>query len=178
MAERMQVKAYKAVKVDGIRWVLHLKRALDMRLLKNYYMVGTHLQHTSRARDASVTMQGGASNYCKMLVSYKFLLFLHLLLNIVKAISKLSLHFQDDKILIFQLQDKVHTLSSTPEIFKVRPGENLTSFQQGVGGGNQYKGLDLTRCERDSESFAARGDDITDEATAFLVIDSMIQFLV
>ena len=168
LAESMQVKAYKAVKADGTRWVPHLKRALDILLLKNYFTVVTHLQHTSQARDASVTMQGRASNYCKKLVSYKFLLFLHLLLDIVTAISKLSLQFQGDKISISQLQDKVNTLSSTLEAFKVRPGENLTSFQERVGDGNQYKGLDLTRSARDAESFAASRDAIIDKATAFL----------
>lgn len=61
LAEGMQVKAYKAVKADGTR--PHLKRALDILLLKNFYTVVTHLQHTSQARDASVTMQGRVSNY-------------------------------------------------------------------------------------------------------------------
>ena len=55
-----------------------------------------------------------------------------------------------------QLQDKVNTRSSTLEAFKVRPGEN------------QYKGLDLTRLERDADSFEASRDDIIDKATAFL----------
>ena len=160
LAESMQVKAYKAVKADGTRWVPHLKRALDVLLLKNYYSVVTHLQHTSQARDSSVTIQGRASNYCKKLVSYKFLLFLHLLLDIVTAISKLSLQFQDDKIAISQLQDKVNALSSTLDAFKVRPGEHLNSFQQEVGDGNLYKGLDLTRSEHDATSFARSKDEI------------------
>ena len=62
VAESMQVKAYKAVKADGTRWVSHLKRALDVLFSKHYYMVVSHLQHTSQARDASITMQGRASN--------------------------------------------------------------------------------------------------------------------
>ena len=111
----------------------HLKQALDVLLSKNYYTVVSHLQHTSQARDASITMQGRASNYCKRLVSYKFLLFLNLLLDIVTAISKLSLQFQEDKMSISQLQDKVNALSSTLESFKVRAGEHLNSFQQEVG---------------------------------------------
>ena len=100
LAASMQVKAYKAVKADDTRWVPHLKRAMDIFLLNNYYMVVTHLQHTSQARDASETMQGRASNYCTKLTSYKFLLFLHLLLDIVTAISNLSIQFQDEKISI------------------------------------------------------------------------------
>ena len=87
VAESMQVRAYKAVKADGTRWVPHLKRALDLLLSKNYYTVVGHLPHTSQARDASITMQGRASNYCQKLVSFKFLLFLHLLLDIVTAIT-------------------------------------------------------------------------------------------
>ena len=82
LAESMQGRAYKAVKADGTRWVPHLKRALDIVLSKNYYTVVSHMQHTSQARDASITIQGRASNYCKKLISYKFLLFLNLLLDI------------------------------------------------------------------------------------------------
>ena len=69
--------------------------------------------------------------------------------------GKPSPRSQDDKISISQLevQDKVNTRSSTLEALKIRPDENLTSFQQGVGDGNQYKGLDLTRFERDVTVF-------------------------
>ena len=140
LARCMQMKACKKVKADGTRLVLHLKRALDIPLLKNYYPAETHLQHTSQARDVSVTTQDRASNYCRKLVSYKFLFFLHMLLDIVRAIRKLldivtairklSLQFLDDKISISQHQDKVNTRSSTLEAFKVRPGENLTSLQR------------------------------------------------
>ena len=164
----MQVRAYKAVKADGTRWVPPLKRALDVLLSKNYYTVVSHLQHTSQARDASITMQGRASNYCQKLISFKFLLFLHLLLDIVTAISKLSLQFQEDKISISQLQDKVYALSSTLDSFKLRAGEHPNSFQQEVGDGNLYKGLELTRSECDTASFASSKDEIINQATAFI----------
>ena len=168
LAETMEVRSYKAVKTDGTRWVPHLKRALDVLLLKNYSTVVVHFQHTSQARDASVTMQGRAMSYSKKLVNYRFLLFLHLLLDIVTAIGKLSLHFQEDGITISQLQDKVNTLSSTLEAFKVRPGEHLNSFQLEVSDGNQYKGLQLTRSENDAAAFARSKDDIINTAMAFL----------
>lgn len=42
------------------------------------------------------------------------------------------------------------------------------SFQQGVGDGNQFKGIYLIRSRHDEESFAAKRDDIIDKATAFL----------
>ena len=91
-----------------------------------------------------------------------------MLLDITTEISKLSLQFQDDKISISHVHDKVNTHSSKIEAFKVRPGKNLTSFQKGVGDGNQHKGLDLTRFECDVESFEASRDDIIDKATDFL----------
>ena len=130
LARCMQMKACKKVKADGTRLVLRLKRALDIPLLKNYYPAETHLQHTSQARDVSVKTQDSASNYCRKLVSYKFLFFLHMLLDIVRAIRKLldivtairklSLQFLDDKISISQYQDKVNTRSSTLEAFKAK----------------------------------------------------------
>ena len=87
---------------------------------------------------------------------YKFLLFLNLLFDsIVTAISKLSLQFQENKMSISQLQDKVNALSSMLESFKVSAGEHLNSFQQEVGDGNVYKGLDLTRSERNTHSALA-----------------------
>ena len=156
LAESMQVRAYKAVKADGTRWAPQLK------------LVVSHLQHTSQARDASITMQGRASNYCKKLVSYKFLLFLNLLLDIATAISKLSLQFHEDKMSISQLQDKVNTPSSTLESFNVRAGEHLSSFQREVGDGNLYKGLDLTKSERDTASFTSSKDEIINKDTAFI----------
>ena len=62
----------------------------------------------------------------------------------------------------------MNTLSSTLEAFKVRPGEHLMSFQQGVGDVNQFKGIDSIRSGHDEVSFAANRDDIIDKATAFL----------
>ena len=42
------------------------------------------------------------------------------------------------------------------------------SFQQGVGDGNQFKGIDSIRSGHDEVSFAFNRDDIIDKATAFL----------
>ena len=50
----------------------------------------------------------------------------------------------------------------------VRAGKHLNSFQQEVGDGNLYKGLNLTRSERDTASFARSKDEIINKATAFI----------
>ena len=50
LAESMQVRAYKAVKADGTRWVPHLKRALDCssfeELLHSSKSFAAHLAST------------------------------------------------------------------------------------------------------------------------------------
>lgn len=60
LVESMEVRAYKAVKGDGTRWVPHIQRTLNILLLKNFEVVVLHFQHTSQARDASKQMQGRA----------------------------------------------------------------------------------------------------------------------
>jgi len=80
--------------------VPHLQRALSVLLLKSYKVVVLHLQHAAEARDSSAQMQGRARNYSGKLASFKFLSLMHLLLDIVEAISKVSLAFQEDGISI------------------------------------------------------------------------------
>ena len=64
---------------------------------------------------------------------------------------------------------KTKSIPSHPlEAFKVRSGENLTSFQQGVGNGTHYKVLDFTRSGCHAESFASGRDDIIDKVASFL----------
>lgn len=67
-------------------------------------------------------------NYTKKLTSYKFVAVIHLLLDIVGALSKVSLSFQEDGKTISRVQDKLTTLSATLESFKERPGQHLNSF--------------------------------------------------
>ena len=92
---------------------LILQRALNILLSKNFQVVVLHFQHTSQARDASAQMQGRAVNYSKRPTSYKFVAVMHLLLDIVDALSKVSLSFQEDGITISRVQDKLTTLSAT-----------------------------------------------------------------
>ena len=155
LAESMEVRAYKAVKADGTRWVPHLQRALNILLSKNFQVVVLHFQHTSQARDASVQMQGRAVNYSKKLTSYKFVAVMHLLLDIVDALSKVSLSFQEDGITISRVQDKLTTLSAALESFKMRPGRHLNYFLTEVGNANTFKGIELERDPADRQAISA-----------------------
>lgn len=55
-------------------------------------------------------MQGRAVNYSKKFTSYKFVAIMHLLLDIVDALSKVSLSFQEDGITISRVQDNLTAL--------------------------------------------------------------------
>ena len=145
LAESMEVRAYEAIKADGTRWVPHMQRALNILLSKNFQVVVLHFQHTSQARDASNQMQGRAVNYSKKFTSYKFVAIMHLLLDIVDALSKVSLSFQEDGITISRVQDNLTALLAKLESFKERPGQQLNSFLTEVGDGNTFKGIELQR---------------------------------
>lgn len=145
LAESMEVRAYKAIKADGTRWVPHMQRALNILLSKNFQVVVLHFQHTSQARDASNQMQGRAVNYSKKFTSYKFVAIMHLLLDIVDALSKVSLSFQEDGITISRVQDNLTALLAKLESFKERPGQQLNSFLTEVRDGNTFKGIELQR---------------------------------
>ena len=129
LADMMGERAYKAVKADGSRWIPHLERALNVLLNKNYNLVVTHFQHTSQAKDSSAKMQGTATNCGKKLTRYLFVKFLHLLLDIVQQVSKVSLVFQREEGTIALVQNKINALNASLEALKTRPGEHLRSFE-------------------------------------------------
>ena len=97
LADMMGERAYKAVKADGSRWIPHLERALNVLLTKNYNLVVTHFQHASQAKGSSAKMRGTATNCGKKLTRYLFVKFLHLLLDIVQQVSKVSLVFKREE---------------------------------------------------------------------------------
>lgn len=58
---------------------------------------------------------------------------MHLLLDIVDTLSKVSLSFQEDGITISRVQDNLTALLAKLESFKERPGQQLNSFLTEVG---------------------------------------------
>ena len=130
----------------------HLQQALSV-LLENYKVVVMHLQHAEEVRDSSAQMQGRARSYSGKLASSKILSLIHLLVDIVEAISKVSLAFQEDGISNSRVQDKLATLSTLLEAFKHRPGHHLHSFLSDVGDDNCFKDQELKQSDGDSDSF-------------------------
>lgn len=127
-----------------------------------------HLQHAAEARDSSAQMQGRARNYSGKLVSFKFLSLMHLLLDIVEALSKVSLVFQEDGVSLSRVQDKLTTLSALLEAFKHRTGHHLHSIQTEVGDGNIFKDQELKRNDGDRDSFNQLKETAIDASLRFI----------
>ena len=119
-------RAYRTnCKGDGTRWVPHLVRAPTVSLTKNFQLIVLHFKHAVEARDSSKDMQGRAQNYLKKLKSYKFLAFLHLLLDVIKKFSHVPLLFQKNDVSVPEIQDRVNTLNAALDAMQVRPGTHL-----------------------------------------------------
>ena len=100
----MNERAYKCVTTDGSRWVLLLHRALQVILCKNYKIIVLHFEHASQARDRGAEIQGRPTNYFKTFNSFKLFKFMHLLLDVIKEVSKASLLFQRDDVTVLSVQ--------------------------------------------------------------------------
>lgn len=164
----MGQRAYKAVKADGSRWIPHLERALKVLLTKNYKLVVTHFQHASQAKDSSAKMQGTATNCGKKLTRYLFVKFLHLLLDIVQQVSKVSLVFQREEGTIALVQDKINALNASLEAQKTRPGEHLGSFEGSVDADNRFNDIVLSKKDTDDASFLTTRDTLIDLAKQYI----------
>ena len=150
----MEVRENKAVKADGTRWVPHLQRALNILLSKNFQVVVLHFNIPHKSGMPVRRCKEGLW-ISKKPTSYKFVAVMHLLLDIVGALSKVSLSFQEDGITISRVQDKLTTLSATLESFKTRPGQHLNYFLTEVGDANTVKGIEFERDPADRQAISA-----------------------
>ena len=141
----MGERAYKAVKPDGSRWISHLETALKVLLTKNYTLVVTHFQHAIQAKDSSAKMHDTATNCGKKLTKYLFVKFLHLLLDIVQQVSKVSLLFQREEGTIALVQDRINALNGSLEALKTRPGEHPRSLEGSVDPDNRFNDIVLSK---------------------------------
>ena len=131
----------------------HSLRALQVLFCKNYRIIVIHFEHSSQARDSSAQMQGRAKNYSKKLKSFKFLKFMHLLLDVIEEVSKASLFFQRDDVTVSAVQLKIDTLCGALDAMNLRPGEHVRSFCAEITDDNVFKGIHLTRENGDDASY-------------------------
>ena len=95
IAEALEISVLKPVNVMGTRWVSHLSRALKV-LLRNMRHIVLHFQHTIEARSSSAEMIGRAKFVLRQLQSFKTIMFMHFILDILEECSIISQVFQKE----------------------------------------------------------------------------------
>ena len=90
------------------------------------------------------------------------------MLDVLAVLKALSLLFQRDNIVISAAKDGLYSTELQLRAMIARSGKNLLDFLDGVGDGNIYKGVTLTRMPNDLNAF------IRDKQR---IINTIIQFL-
>lgn len=167
LAQVLDEKINKPVNLRGTRWPPHISRALTV-MMKSFSVIYAHLKNTISENTSSVEMRGKARKTLNMLSNFRNLLFIHLMLDVLAVLKALSLLFQRDNIVISAAKDGLYSTELQLRAMIARPGKNLLDFLDGVGDGNIYKGVTLTRMPNDLNAF------IRDKQR---IINTIIQFL-
>lgn len=114
-------------------------------MMKSFSVIYAHLKNTISENTSSVEMRGRARKTLNVLSNFRNLLFIHLMLDVLAVLKALSLLFQRDNIVISAAKDGLYSTELQLRAMIARPGKNLLDFLDGVGDGNIYKGVTLTR---------------------------------
>lgn len=167
LAQVLDEKINTPVNLRGTRWLPHISRALTV-MMKSFSVIYAHLENTISENTSSVEMRGRARKTLNVLSNFRNLLFIHLMLDVLAVLKALSLLFQRDNIVISAAKDGLYSTELQLRAMIARPGKNLLHFLDGVGDGNIYKGVTLTRMPNDLNAF------IRDKQR---IINTIIQFL-
>lgn len=168
IAEALEEKVLIPSNILGTRWTAHMFRALQSLLQRNFQAIYIYFDNCAESggKHASDTMVGRSKNIRAKLHNYKFLLFLHLLLDILGATKHLSLQFQSDKCTLVSARDSVKTfLMEIKGLLNHAP--NVTQFEQSVDRGSgsdssdsdgdeptmKWKGIKLRSSKNDKKDF-------------------------
>lgn len=167
VATALETDTLVASNILGMRWAPHLHRAIDVLLEHNFLPMYTHFEHTAEAKTSSPTMVGRARKIRAQLSSYKTLLFLHLMWDVLKCAKKISLEFQKDSCTVSTASDQLETFCMLMEKMKVRNGEKIQAFLDSVKRHQDeeeiqatWKGVTLTIGAQDDERFNRRKETI------------------
>ena len=167
LAQLLDEKINKPVKLRGTRWLPHMSWALTV-MIKSFSVIYAHFENTISENTSSVEMRGRARNTVNVLRNFRNLLFIHLMLDVLAVFKALSLLFQRDNIVISAAKDGLYSTEQQLRAMIARPGKNLQDFLDEVGDGHIYKGVTLKRMPSDLNAF------IRDKQR---MINTIIQFL-
>ena len=97
IAEAMEEKLIKPVRLQGTRWMPHLEKALEV-LLKGYTVIQNHFDHVAGGNQGTAEVKGRAVFVNKKLKDFRVLRFMHFMLYLLRDVKLLSLEFQQDNI--------------------------------------------------------------------------------
>ena len=122
-AEALDVKAYKFPKVHGTRCLAHQRRGVDV-LLHNWIILQQAIENTlASAKKPEAKLQG----YLKKLKNFTFLGHCFLYKDILDIVAALSLNFEKEKLMVFEIGPAVErTLSELDDLLHTYSTQSWT----------------------------------------------------
>ena len=112
-----------------IRWVASRLRALEA-LATNYSVMTTHMEHMASQNTPSASDNyAKAISYLSNVKKYRFLQYLHFLIDFVKVLRELSLVFQKETLLVCSVSNQVKKKIALVSNLKDVPGEYYEKLQ-------------------------------------------------
>ncbi len=117
-------------RVGGTRWVSHLQRAVNC-FLKGYPAIVTHIEDVvAKPGNKNETSKNKARGYKRMLRRGDILALLHLLSDILRPLSILSLQLQSNRTTVADVPIAMEAASETIKLFKDSNGPRLEKFME------------------------------------------------
>ncbi len=157
------------------RWAASKVRA-DQAMRKDYHVVVSHLTNVAAGTPGhnQEVREIKAGAYLKDITSPKFLYTLHFLIDVLEIVKKLSLTFQSDDLLIFEVPEKIQACIVSLLALKSIPGPNMKIFMESY--------------DRQGRKFKAEGGGFVDltghcpvldytDASTRKILDDMVKYL-
>ncbi|XP_006823169.1 zinc finger protein 862-like [Saccoglossus kowalevskii] len=113
--------------VKQVRWLSSKERAVKA-IKNNYEAVVTHLEHASTDKNSSTDNSSRAKGYHRTITAIKFVRLLHFLLDYLPILANLSKVFQEEKLLIMEIPDRLEETYLALNALKAYPGKNMNEF--------------------------------------------------
>lgn len=141
------------VNILGTRWLPHMQRELTA-LLRNYQAIIAHFNDTAADRRGSADMQGRATNIVRKLENLFTVGFIHLMLDFIEVLSKVSLLFRRNDMTLAAAKDGLEVARLELKAMVARPARKFSEFLNAARLDQSYKGVELRSRPDDLERLA------------------------
>ena len=155
LAAAMEAHVVKPRKAHGTRWVQH-KVAAATAILRSYDVLTAHLE--SMSADPTHD-QAKAKGYLTKLTTFKFVVHLLFIVDLLQPFSKLSLAWQKDATEIPHMLAAERAMKAALARLRVAEDDETALsklVEMGSSGTASYKGVSLTRVEQGTSFFTSR----------------------